>query len=73
MDLQKLANISFATIWQNTGDIFPHGTIADAFSSFQSITESRGLEWLIDATTGSGMTHQGWMLWMQEARKQLNY
>lgn len=69
MDLQKLANEAFEAIKTNTGMEFPHDTVAQAFESFQTITSTKGLAWLIDATTGTGMTHIAWTTWMTEARK----
>jgi len=69
VDLQTLANQAFDAIKANTGLEFPHGTVAEAFESFQSITGSKGLPWLICATTGTGMSQVAWATWMTEARK----
>lgn len=71
MDLQKLANEAFAAIEANTGETFPHSNVSDAFDSFQRIVETKGLAWLIDSATGTGMSHLGWTGWMSEARQVL--
>ena len=71
MDLQSLADTAFDAIKENTGLEFPHGTVEEAYESFQSITKLHGLAWLIDSTTGTGMSHLGWTQWMSEARDQL--
>lgn len=72
MELQKLADAAFAAIAENTGEVFRHDSIRAAFDAFNDIVTSRGIAWLIDATTGTGMTHMGWSRWMNEARKHLD-
>lgn len=69
--LQSLANTVFQAIEKNTGHKFPHDTVERAFLSFQDITASLGLAWLIDATKGTGMSHLGWCGWMNDARQVL--
>jgi hypothetical protein len=68
-ELQVMANEAFQAIEKNTGESFPHATVKEAFESFQSITATKGVAWLIDAATGTGMSHLGWTYWMSEARK----
>lgn len=71
MDLQSLANEAFKAIFENTGYQFKHSTIQEAFDSFTDIAASNGLAWMIDSSSGCGMSHLGWSQWMQEARKVL--
>ena len=71
MDLQLLANEAFAAIKANAGEEFPHSTVKEAFDSFRAIVAERGIVWLIDSASGSGMSHLGWTGWMSEARKSL--
>jgi hypothetical protein len=72
MNLQLCANEVFDTIKKNTGKSYPHATITEAFESFQAITASLGIAWLIDAATGTGMSHLGWCAWMEQARKAMH-
>jgi len=71
-DLQECANEAFAAIAENTGLKYPHSTIEEAFNSFREISSTNGVAWLIDAATGTGMSHIGWSAWMGEVRKILN-
>lgn len=68
MELQLCANEAFGAIERNTGVAHPHSTIREAFDSFQSIASIKGIAWLIDAASGTGMSHLGWSQWMAEAR-----
>ena len=67
--LQSLADTAFDAIEKNTGHNFQHDTVERAFLAFQDITASLGLAWLIDATTGTGMSHLVLCVWMEEAEK----
>lgn len=71
MELQLLADAAFDAIKENSGEEFAHSTVSEAFQSFQEITETKGIVWLIDNTKGTGMSHLSWCGWMSEAREQI--
>lgn len=73
VSVAKLLNAAaevFANIKNNKGVEYPHATLMEAFGSFNHITTTHGLAWLIDGA--EIMSHLGYAQWMQEARHALS-
>jgi len=75
--LLAMAGEAFDAIETNAGERLwtasddKDASLRAAFEAFRNITADRrrGIAWLIDNTTGSGMTHMGWTSWMLAARR----
>jgi hypothetical protein len=69
--LLKLAASAFDAIEKNTGARYwsVDDGLKAAFDQFQTLGAEKGLAWLIDSTTGTGMTHLALAYWMQEAKE----
>ena len=70
--LMPMAIAVFAEIKKRTGLDFPHANLNEAFESFRLIVSSNGIVWLIDNTSDIGMSHMGWLGWMENARAALS-
>jgi hypothetical protein len=70
-ELQELANIAFEAVLKNTGVYEPHATVCESYNSFNRLVTIHGLDWLIDATRGTGMSHFVWTCWMSCAKEGL--
>ena len=67
--LQKAANEAFSAIKKNTGNDYHHATITFARESFALILRTRGIAWLIDSTSGTGMSHIALAWWLEKAKE----
>lgn len=68
-ELLELAVLAFDAIEKNTGARYwsVDDGLKAAFDQFQTLGAGKGLAWLIDSTTGTGMSHLALVYWMEKA------
>lgn len=70
-ELLNLADIAFQAIKKNTGILCwsPRDGLSAAFGQFEKLYADKGLVWIINSASGTGLSHFGLMTWMEEAKK----